>query len=231
MIMKLKKILLNLVDMSPRGIREHLKLNKPIYVPTSAYGHFGRTPDEVLEGSFSWEKTDLVDLILKGNLNNLKINSFIDCPIFFGRRKGRRLSKSSELAIKEGKKYLIQKKDLTKMFESNNNIILEIGFGDGDNLINSARLNSNFLYIGADPFINTTAKCLNKLLLHNIQNVAIWPDDIRKIISYFPYNSISEIKLLFPDPWPKKKHQKRRLIQDEFIDVSIITKRNYNNSN
>ena len=149
----------------------------------------------------------------------MKINSFIDCPIFFGRRKGRRLSKSSELAIKEGKKYLIQKKDLTKMFESNNNIILEIGFGDGDNLINSARLNSNFLYIGADPFINTTAKCLNKLLLHNIQNVVIWPDDIRKIISYFPSNSISEIKLLFPDPWPKKKHQKRRLLQDEFIDV------------
>ena len=62
---EIEKILLNLVDMSPRGIREHLKLNKPIYVPTSAYGHFGRTPDEVLEGSFSWEKTDLVDLILK----------------------------------------------------------------------------------------------------------------------------------------------------------------------
>ena len=51
--------------MSPRGIREHLKLNKPIYVPTSAYGHFGRVPDENVEGSFSWEKTDLVDHILK----------------------------------------------------------------------------------------------------------------------------------------------------------------------
>ena len=62
---KIEKILTNLVDMSPRGIREHLKLNKPIYLPTSAYGHFGRNPDESVDGSFSWEKTDLVDNILK----------------------------------------------------------------------------------------------------------------------------------------------------------------------
>ena len=58
-------ILNNLVDMSPRGIREHLKLNNPIYVPTSAYGHFGRNPDEGVDGSFSWEKTDLVKSIIK----------------------------------------------------------------------------------------------------------------------------------------------------------------------
>ena len=62
---KIEKVLLNLVDMSPRGIREHLNLNKPIYVPTSAYGHFGRIPNENIEGSFSWEKTDLVESILK----------------------------------------------------------------------------------------------------------------------------------------------------------------------
>ena len=62
---KIATILNNLVDMSPRGIREHLKLNKPIYVPTSAYGHFGRNPDEGLNGSFSWEKTDLVKSIIK----------------------------------------------------------------------------------------------------------------------------------------------------------------------
>ena len=62
---KIEKILTNLVDMSPRGIREHLKLNKPIYVPTSAYGHFGRNPDESVDGSFSWEKTDLVNDILR----------------------------------------------------------------------------------------------------------------------------------------------------------------------
>jgi S-adenosylmethionine synthetase len=62
---KIAKILNNLVNMSPRGIREHLRLNQPIYVPTSAYGHFGRKPNEGVEGSFSWEKTDLVDAIIK----------------------------------------------------------------------------------------------------------------------------------------------------------------------
>ena len=62
---KIASILNSLIDMSPRGIREHLKLNKPIYVPTSAYGHFGRNPDEGLDGSFSWEKADLVKSILK----------------------------------------------------------------------------------------------------------------------------------------------------------------------
>ena len=62
---EIEKILTNLVDMSPRGIREHLELNKPIYVPTSAYGHFGRVPNEIVDGSFSWEKTDLVNDILK----------------------------------------------------------------------------------------------------------------------------------------------------------------------
>ena len=62
---KIEKILTDIIDMSPRGIREHLNLNNPIYVPTSAYGHFGREPDEIVQGSFSWEKTDIADLILR----------------------------------------------------------------------------------------------------------------------------------------------------------------------
>ncbi len=56
---KLAKVVQEVVDLSPRGIRERLKLSRPIYARTSAYGHFGRNPDE--DGSFSWEKTDLVD--------------------------------------------------------------------------------------------------------------------------------------------------------------------------
>ena len=53
------------VDLSPKGIRNKLKLNNPIYVPTSSYGHFGRKPDEVLKGSFTWEKTDLIEMFKK----------------------------------------------------------------------------------------------------------------------------------------------------------------------
>jgi S-adenosylmethionine synthetase len=56
---RLEKVLRDLVDLRPRGIREHLRLNRPIYVPTTAYGHFGRSPDEIA-GTFTWERTDLV---------------------------------------------------------------------------------------------------------------------------------------------------------------------------
>ena len=61
---KLETVLMNIMSLSPRGIREHLKLNKPIYARTSAFGHFGREPDA--DGGFSWEKTDLADKIKAG---------------------------------------------------------------------------------------------------------------------------------------------------------------------
>jgi S-adenosylmethionine synthetase len=56
---RLERTLRDVMNLSPRGIREHLKMNRPIYAPTSAYGHFGREPDEA-KGTFTWEKTDLV---------------------------------------------------------------------------------------------------------------------------------------------------------------------------
>jgi S-adenosylmethionine synthetase len=58
---KLETAVAEAMDLTPRGIRKHLDLNKPIYARTSAYGHFGRTPDK--EGGFSWEKTDLADAL------------------------------------------------------------------------------------------------------------------------------------------------------------------------
>jgi S-adenosylmethionine synthetase len=62
---KIERAVAQAMNLSPRGIRTHLGLNKPIYQRTSAYGHFGRAPDD--EGGFSWEKTDLIDA-LKGAL-------------------------------------------------------------------------------------------------------------------------------------------------------------------
>ena len=149
---------------------------------------------------------------------NINKENFEEKILFYGRRKGRKLTRSAQLAIKNGHNYIIQKDYFSHIFNNNKNIILEIGFGDGENLINSAKINSNFFYIGADPFINTTAKCLSKIIKFNLKNVLIWPDDVRKILNFFPQNSISQIKILFPDPWPKKKHEKRRLIQNEFLE-------------
>ena len=58
---KIEKAVAESMDLTPRGIRKHLDLNKPIYARTAAYGHFGRTPDA--DGGFSWEKTDLADAL------------------------------------------------------------------------------------------------------------------------------------------------------------------------
>ena len=140
-------------------------------------------------------------------------------PTFYGRRKGRRISQAGILALKEGSNFIIECENSFKtFFIDKKKIILEIGFGDGENLINSAKTNPDNFYLGADPFLNTTVKCIKQILENNLKNITIWPDDVRKIIKFFPSNSISEIKLLFPDPWPKLKHQRRRLIQDDFIN-------------
>ena len=149
----------------------------------------------------------------------MNIHTDINNPQFYGRRKGRKLSKSGQLAIKYGKDYLIKQDNIINIFQYQKNIVLEIGFGDGENFINSAKTNPNSFYIVADPFLNTTAKCLSKILQYNLKNIIIWPDDVRKILKFFPIKSISEIKILFPDPWPKKKHKNRRLIQNEFIKI------------
>ena len=148
---------------------------------------------------------------------------------FYGRRVGRKLSKANSLALKEGQKdYLIKLDSLDKaqleifpkdLFQPKlKKTIIEIGFGSGTNLINSAINNPETSYIGADPFLNTTARLIRNLLNGKITNIKIWPDDIREILPFFPLNSITEIKILFPDPWPKTKHKNRRLIQEIFIN-------------
>ena len=132
----------------------------------------------------------------------------------------------NQLALQEGAKYLIKNSDFSSTSKliledlvefKPTEIILEIGFGSGENLLKSAKMNPDVLYLGADPFLNTNAKCIKAILNYNIKNIMIWPDDIRKIIEFFPSNIFSEIKILFPDPWPKFKHKNRRLVQDNFL--------------
>ena len=147
---------------------------------------------------------------------------------FYGRRKGRKLSDVNSLALELGKKFILQKSDFIENSKSLSEklfgitlgkIILEIGFGSGENLVNSAKKNPEILFLGSDPFLNTNAKCIKELLNDKLMNVKIWPDDIRQVINFLPSNSISEVKLLFPDPWPKLKHKKRRIVQNEFINI------------
>ena len=99
------------------------------------------------------------------------------------------------MALKAGSKYILQYDNFSEYFLNlNKKIVLEIGFGDGKNLINSAKQNPETLYLGADPFLNTTVKCIKQILENDINNIKIWPDDIRKILDLFPLESISNDK-------------------------------------
>lgn len=148
----------------------------------------------------------------------------INSSKFYGRRKGRKLTPTANLALKEGGKYFIKQpnpeQNVLGLFSYGKKkiITLEIGFGNGDNLVQSAKNYPGSLFIGAEPFLNSTVQCIQKLKKNNITNVKIWHDDIKKIINFIPPNSIAEIKILFPDPWPKTKHKARRLIQPTFIE-------------
>ena len=138
----------------------------------------------------------------------------------FGRRKGRRISSVNlKLLDDYSNKFYLQEEQICKLapYEYNKNI-LEIGFGNGDNLVNMSLNKPNDLFIGCDAYYNGCAKLLKQIENKNIKNVRIWPDDIHLIIKKFKKNFFDLILILQPDPWPKKKHKKRRLIQQKFLD-------------
>ncbi|MGH6888381.1 MAG: tRNA (guanosine(46)-N7)-methyltransferase TrmB [Rhizomicrobium sp.] len=95
---------------------------------------------------------------------------------------------------------------------------LEIGFGGGEHLLWQAEHHPNIGLIGAEPYQNGVAKLLAKLAAQ-AWNVRIYEGDAREIIASLPDASLGRVFLLFPDPWPKKRHHKRRFIQVETLDA------------
>ena len=110
------------------------------------------------------------------------------------------------------KKYLFH-----KLKKKLNKIFLEIGFGYGENLINLAKKNKNNLILGCEIYKPAIAKLVEKIEENNIKNVSIFTQDIFLLFRKIKKNSIKKIFLLFPDPWPKKKHHKRRLFSMALI--------------
>ncbi len=89
---------------------------------------------------------------------------------------------------------------------------LEIGFGGGEHLAWQAAANPRVGIIGAEPFINGVAKLLTLIEEEDLPNIRIWDNDIRPRLPEFPDASIARAFLLFPDPWPKPRHHKRRFV-------------------
>ena len=132
---------------------------------------------------------------------------------FFGRVKSRKLSSSNILLINKFLKKFIIKKNI---FERKK-IVIEIGHGMGENLLNLANKNKEKVFIGIDPFKNGLANIAKEAFKKKIKNIYIFPYVIEKFFIKYKKIEFNEIYILFPDPWPKKKHKKRRLINEIFL--------------
>lgn len=89
---------------------------------------------------------------------------------------------------------------------------LEIGFGGGEHLAHRARTNPETGFIGVEPFVNSMAKLLAVVEAEGLKNIRVHDDDATQLLDWLPDGSIDQIDLLYPDPWPKKKHWKRRFV-------------------
>jgi tRNA (guanine-N7-)-methyltransferase len=94
---------------------------------------------------------------------------------------------------------------------------LEIGFGGGEHMAAQARGRPDVLILGAEPFLNGVASALRHIDEMGLENVRLCDGDVRALIAHLPDASIARIFVLFPDPWPKARHHKRRIIQPELL--------------
>jgi tRNA (guanine-N7-)-methyltransferase len=96
-------------------------------------------------------------------------------------------------------------------------IRLEIGFGGGEHLLAQAQLHPRTGFIGCEPFINGMAKALAVIAAQEIANIRLHPGDAMELLDWLPDASLARIDLLYPDPWPKRRHWKRRFVNEASI--------------
>lgn len=94
---------------------------------------------------------------------------------------------------------------------------LEIGFGGGEHLVHQAVRNPEVGIIGAEPYINGVAMLLGKIRAAGVDNLAVHPGDVRDLFDVLPDASVDRAFLLYPDPWPKKRHHRRRFVTAEHL--------------
>ncbi|MET0867169.1 MAG: tRNA (guanosine(46)-N7)-methyltransferase TrmB [Pseudorhodoplanes sp.] len=94
---------------------------------------------------------------------------------------------------------------------------LEIGFGGAEHLIAQAQANPGCGFIGVEPFLNGMAKALVAIDANNLRNIRLHHADATELLAWLPRACLDHIDLLYPDPWPKRRHWKRRFVQDESV--------------
>jgi tRNA (guanine-N7-)-methyltransferase len=130
----------------------------------------------------------------------------------YGRRKGKALRPHHAKLIAE----LLPKLAFDpERLDTSKRLRLEIGFGGGEHLAHQAALHPDVAFIGAEPFINGVAKLLALIEASDLHNISIHAGDARELFAALPDSSLDRIYLLYPDPWPKTRHHRRRLVNQE----------------
>jgi tRNA (guanine-N7-)-methyltransferase len=106
---------------------------------------------------------------------------------------------------------------LKELFPDSREVWLEIGFGGGEHLAGQAERHADVGFIGAEPFVDGVAKLLTALDERKLTSVKVRRGDARDLVATFADSSVDRAFILFPDPWPKTRHRKRRLVQAEFV--------------
>jgi tRNA (guanine-N7-)-methyltransferase len=158
--------------------------------------------------------------------NNLNTKESLHRLHLYGRRKGKPLKPKAQLLFdRDFPIFNLTLKDLTTKspkdwFNSQeiNRIWLEIGFGSGENIIELAKNNPSVGFIGVEVFHNGIAAFLKHRAKYGLKNLIVYNGDARHFLEVVPKNSIEDVFILYPDPWPKKRHAKRRLICKKTLD-------------
>lgn len=147
---------------------------------------------------------------------------------FYGRLKGKSLKKSQKTYLDEDLAALSpgavdwksnpdrHPLDLGTLF-GGRPVWLEIGFGGGEHLVHQAANNPDVGIIGAEPYINGVAMLLGKIRRAGVDNLAVHPGDARDLMDVLPDASVARAFLLYPDPWPKTRHHRRRFVTPEHL--------------
>lgn len=106
--------------------------------------------------------------------------------------------------------------DLQGLF-GGKDIWLEIGFGGGEHMVHMAATYSDVGIIGCEPYLNGVAMLLGKIRAAGADNLAVYPGDVRNMFDVLPEASVSKVFLNYPDPWPKKRHHRRRFVTQEHL--------------
>jgi tRNA (guanine-N7-)-methyltransferase len=143
---------------------------------------------------------------------------------FFGRRKGHKLRSHQaglietllpHLSLQTGAPAPV---DLDALFDPPaTSVRLEIGFGGGEHLSAEAQAFPQQGFIGCEPYVNGMAKILSQIEAHNIGNIKLFAGDAAELLAWAPPQSLDRIDLIHPDPWPKRRHWKRRFVQDATV--------------